>query len=140
ENISGNLAAAEKPISLPPPQQNDSWTQPGGVANNAPGHLALGDAVKSAWSADAGTGSTFYGKLTASPIVYDGKVYTLDAAGKVSAFSAAGGAAVWRVSTTPPEETDREGFGGGLAADAGRIYAGTGYGFVVALDAASGQQ
>jgi outer membrane protein assembly factor BamB len=140
ENISGNLAAADKPISLPPPQQNDSWTQPGGVANNAPGHLALGDAVKSAWSADAGTGSTFYGKLTASPIVYDGKVYTLDAAGKVSAFSTSGGSPVWRVSVTPPNEKDREGFGGGLAADGGRIYAATGYGVVVALDARSGSK
>jgi len=140
ENISGNLAAAEKPISLPPPQQNDTWTQPGGVANNAPGHLALGDAVKSAWSADVGTGSSFYGKLTASPIVYDGKVYTLDAAGKVSAFSTSGGSPVWRVSVTPPNEKDREGFGGGLAADGGRIYAATGYGVVVALDARSGSK
>lgn len=138
ENISGNLASADKPIALPPPRQNDSWSQPGGVANNAPGHLALAAAVRSAWSAEAGTGSTFYGKLTASPIVYDGKVYTLDAAGKVSAFSTQGGSPVWRVSVTPPNEKDQEGFGGGLAADGGRIYAGTGYGYVVALDARSG--
>ena len=94
ENIGTDLAAADKPIALPPPQQNDSWTQPGGVANNAPGHLALGGTVKSAWSANAGRGSTFLGKLTGSPIVYDGKVYTLDAGGKISAFSASGGAAV----------------------------------------------
>jgi outer membrane protein assembly factor BamB len=139
ENVSGNLAAADKPITLPPPRQNDSWSQPGGAANNAPGHLALGAAVKSAWSADAGTGSTFYGKLTASPIVYDGKVFTLDAAGKVSAFSMSG-SAVWRVSVTPAGEKDREGFGGGLAADGGRIYAGTGFGYVVALDARNGNK
>ena len=140
ENLAGNLAAADKPITLPPPRQNDSWTQPGGVANNAPGHLALAGAVKSAWSAEAGTGSSFYGKLTASPIVYDGKVFTLDAAGKVSAFAAAGGSAVWRVSVTPAGEKDQEGFGGGLAADGGRIYAGTGYGYVVALDARTGSK
>lgn len=138
ENISGNLASADKPITLPAARQNDSWSQPGGVANNAPGHLALGGAVKSAWSADVGTGSSFYGKLTASPIVYDGKVFTLDAAGKVSAFSTQGGSAVWRVSVTPPNEKDQEGFGGGLAADGGRIYVGTGYGYVVALDARTG--
>jgi outer membrane protein assembly factor BamB len=138
ESISGNLASADKPIALPPPRENDSWSQPGGVANNAPGHLALAAAVKGAWSADVGTGSSFYGKLTASPIVYDGKVYALDAAGKVSAFSAQGGAAVWRVSITPPNEKDQEGFGGGLAADGGRIYAASGYGYVVALDARSG--
>jgi outer membrane protein assembly factor BamB len=140
ENVSSNLAAADKPIVLPLPQQNESWAQPGGVANNAPGHLALSGAIKTLWTADAGTGSSFYGKLTASPIVYDGKVLTLDAAGKVTAFAVADGSTVWRVSTTPTGEKDQEGFGGGLAADGGRIYAATGYGQVVALDARSGNK
>jgi len=140
ENVATNLAAADKPITLPPPRQNDSWSQPGGVASNSPGHLMLGGALKNTWSADAGTGSSFYGKLTASPIVYDAKVFTLDAAGTVTAFNTAGGAAAWRTSTTPQGEKDQEGFGGGLAADAGRIYAGTGFGLVVALDARSGKK
>jgi len=140
ENVSSNLADADKPILLPPPRQNDSWSQPGGVASNAPGHLAFAGTTKNAWSADAGKGSSFYGRLTASPIVYDDKVFTLDAAGKVSAFSVSGGAAAWRVSTTPPNEKDQEGFGGGLAADGGRIYAGTGFGYVVALDARTGNK
>lgn len=140
ENITGSLAPADKPISLPPQRNNDTWSQPGGVPSNAPGHLALGSTVKSAWSADAGSGSSFYGKLTASPIVYDGKVYTLDAAGHVTAFNTSGGNAVWRASTTPPNEKDQEGFGGGLAADGGRIYAATGFGYVVALDARSGKR
>jgi outer membrane protein assembly factor BamB len=140
EKAVDNLAAANAPIMLPPQRQNDSWSQPGGVANNAPGHLAFAGAGKSAWSADAGTGSTFYGRLTASPIVYDDKVYTLDAAGKVSAFATSGGAPVWRASTTPAKELDREGFGGGLAADGGRIYVGTGFGSVVAFDAKTGSK
>jgi outer membrane protein assembly factor BamB len=140
ENIASDLASANRPIALPPPRQNDSWSQPGGVASNSPGHLMLGGALKNAWSADAGTGSSFYGKLTASPIVYDGKVFTLDAAGTVTAFNAGGGAAAWRATTTPQGEKDQEGFGGGLAADGGRIYAGTGFGLVVALDAKSGKK
>src|SRR5262249_53257129 len=140
ENPSGNLAAADKPIVLPPMQQNTAWTQPGGLASNATGHRLLPTSVKSVWSADAGTGSSFYGKLTASPIVYDEKVLTLDAAGKVTAFNVADGSVVWRVSTTPSSEKDQEGFGGGLAADNGRIYAATGYGQVVALDARSGNK
>ncbi|HJZ43211.1 MAG TPA: PQQ-binding-like beta-propeller repeat protein [Hyphomicrobiaceae bacterium] len=140
EDNSSELAAADKPIGLPPPHLNDSWSQPGGVPSNAPGHLAIGGGPKSAWTADAGTGSSFYGKLTASPIVYDNRVYTLDAAGKVSAFNVSGGAAVWRASMTPKNEKDQEGFGGGLAADSGRIYAATGFGYVVALDARSGNK
>src|SRR4029079_19228092 len=140
KEAAGELASADRPIALPAQRQNADWTQPGGSPNNAPGHLALAQAVKSAWSADAGTGSSFYGKLTSSPIVYDNKVFTLDAAGKVSAFSLSGGSAVWRVSTTPPNEKDQEGFGGGLAADGGRIYAATGFGYGVAFDARRGNK
>jgi outer membrane protein assembly factor BamB len=140
ETSSIELASADRPISVPAPRANDSWTQPGGVASNAPGHLALNGTLRNAWSADAGAGSSFYGKLTASPVVYDGKVYTLDAAGKVSAFNAGSGSVVWRVSTTPPNEKDQEGFGGGLAIDNGRLYVGTGFGVVVALDPRTGKK
>jgi outer membrane protein assembly factor BamB len=140
ENIATDLSGANRPILLPQPQANESWSQPGGIPNNAPGHLALNGSVKSAWSANVGTGSSFYGKMTASPIVYDGKVYTLDAAGLVTAVSASGGAVAWRVSTAPPSEKDYEGFGGGLAADGGRVYAATGFGLVVALGAKDGKK
>jgi outer membrane protein assembly factor BamB len=47
---------------------------------------------------------------------------------------------VWRATTTPPNEKDQEGFGGGLAADSGRIYAATGFGTVVAFEAKSGKK
>jgi outer membrane protein assembly factor BamB len=141
EKVGGaELASAEKPVVLPPPRANESWTQPGGVPNNSPGHLALASTVRQVWSADAGTGSSSSGRLTASPIIYDGRVYTLDAAAGVSAFATAGGAAVWRVSLTPAGERDAEGYGGGLAADNGRLYAATGFGNIAALDPASGKR
>ncbi len=140
ENITSDLAASSRPITLPPQHANDAWSQPGGLPSNAPGHLALGASLKSAWSVGVGTGSSFYGKLTASPVVYDGKVFTLDAAGKITAVSASGGAVAWKASTTPPNESDQEGFGGGLAADQGRLYAATGFGSVVAFDARGGKK
>jgi outer membrane protein assembly factor BamB len=140
ETISSDAAAASRPVVLPPPQPNEAWSQPGGNAGNAPGHLALGSALRQAWSVNVGTGSSFYGKLTGSPIVYDGRVYTLDAAGQVSAVNVSGGSVVWRASTTPPNEKDHEGFGGGLAADGGRVYAATGFGTVVAFDARGGKK
>jgi len=140
ENIASDLAAADKPITLPAARLNAEWSQPGGNASNALGHLALSAAPRNVWSADAGTGSSFYGKLTASPIVYENLVYTLDAAGKVSAFNPATGDVVWRLATTPSNEKDQEGFGGGLAADGGRIYAATGYGSLLALEPRSGKK
>ena len=140
EKVPGELANADRPITLPPPRANDTWSQPGGQANNSPGHLMLAAAVKPTWSADAGTGSSSSGRLTASPIVYDNRVYTLDAAARVSAFAVSGGSAVWRANVTPDKEKSEKGYGGGIAADNGRIYAATGFGTVVALEAASGKK
>lgn len=140
ESIRSEAYAGNRPMALPAPNVNEAWSQPGGVGSNAPGHLALRTPLKQAWSVSVGTGSSFYGKLTASPIVYGGKVFALDAAGQVTAVNAGSGSVVWKASTTPPNESNQEGYGGGLAADGGRIYAATGFGTVVALDAGSGKK
>ena len=68
-----NQGGPPKPVSLPPPQTNASWTEPGGTASNNLGHLALADQVQKVWSADAGTGSSSSGRLSAMPLVADGK-------------------------------------------------------------------
>jgi outer membrane protein assembly factor BamB len=153
EKIPGELASADKPMALPQERANDAWSQSGGDAGNAPGHLALAAAVRQVWSGDAGTGSGKAGRVTASPIVYGGRVYTLDAVGSVTAFSANGGAVAWRTSLVPDREASGGGgffslganstgggYGGGLAVDSGRLYAASGYGNVVALDPANGKK
>jgi outer membrane protein assembly factor BamB len=156
EKIASELADASTPIALPPARLNDSWAQPGGEPTNAPGHLELPTSLRQDWSADAGTGSSKVGRITASPIVYDGRVYTLDANGTVSAFALSGGSAAWHASLEPTVEnkgssfnagnlfslggSDGGGYGGGLAADGGRIYAASGYGAVIALDPGSGKR
>jgi outer membrane protein assembly factor BamB len=137
-NVVGLGQGPSKPVSLPLPQVNASWSQPGGVAANNLGHLTISDSLRTIWTADAGTGSSSSGRLSAVPLVADGKVFTLDAAGGVSAFSAASGARLWSASVTPDNERGREGFGGGLALDGGRLYATTGYGTVVAIDPGNG--
>ena len=53
DNKVGELASAERPIVLPQEHSNDSWSQPGGSANNAPGHLVAPAAMKTAWTANA---------------------------------------------------------------------------------------
>ena len=139
ENKAGlDVAPADRPIVLPAQQNNDSWTQPGGNAGNAPGHVALGAALRQTWTADAGQGSTKTSRLTAGPVVADGRVLTLDTSGRVTAFSLTG-AVVWRGSVVPDKEKADKGFGGGLAVDGGRVYVTTGFGYVFALDAANGK-
>lgn len=135
-----DLASASGPVTLPQPVINVAWTQPGGTANNAPGHLALGTQLKRIWSADAGTGSGSAARLTASPVVAEGRVYTLDAATRVSAFNAASGGAAWRVSMAPEGERGAGGYGGGLAIDGGKLMVATGFGTVAALDPRTGKK
>lgn len=138
ESITTNLADADQPITLPPPQSNDSWPQSGGNANNAPGHLALNGTLQQTWSASAGEGSSKKGRVVASPIVADGRVYTLDSEGRVSAFSLTGGK-IFSFSTVPENENAAGGHGGGLSFDGGRLYVANGFGVVAALDPATGK-
>src|SRR5262245_51663425 len=50
KNVPTNLAAPNNPTTLPPPRQTDTWSQPGAVASNSPGHLILGGALKNPWA------------------------------------------------------------------------------------------
>jgi outer membrane protein assembly factor BamB len=140
ESLPGELAAGDRPVALPPPQVNASWSQPGGSPSNALGHLVVGASLKQTWTADAGTGSSKSAKLTASPIVYEGRVFTLDADSEVRAFSATGGGLAWKASMRPEGQRGNGGHGGGIAAENGRIYAASGFGTVAAIDAQSGKK
>lgn len=159
EKSVGELAEASGPLTLPPPYLNDAWAQPGGAANGSPGHLQLsGSNLHQAWSASAGRGKSKVGRVTAPPIVYGDRVYTLDSDGNVSAFSISGGDAAWKASLAPTTDKtgpgfsaitenilnltaeDGGGYGGGIAADGGRIFAASGFGAVIALDPASGNR
>lgn len=131
-------ATAKLPVALSSPKNNENWTQPGGVPSNAPGHLKIGGALSMAWRTDIGQGSTDEGRLTASPVVYQNRIFTIDTEGQVTAVSASGGGRIWRVSLVPENEKGEEGYGGGLAVDEGRLYAVTGFGTVVALNPANG--
>ncbi|WP_088347423.1 MULTISPECIES: PQQ-binding-like beta-propeller repeat protein [Rhodomicrobium] len=138
ETTASTNDSSKEPVVLPAQQQNASWSQPGGNASNAPGHLAYSGEAKTIWTEDAGAGSSSDGRITALPIVHGGKVFTLDREGRVSAFSLNGGRA-WRVDLQPENEKADAGYGGGMAADGERLFVATGFGTVVALDTGSGK-
>lgn len=135
-----DISEATAVTALPAVTVNTVWTQPGGKPDNAMGHLALNGSLSSRWSADAGRGSNKRSRVVASPIVYNGKVYTLDSRGRVSAFSQSSGGRVWSRKVTPPNENDYEGYGGGLAIGDGRLYVATGFGRIYGLDPNSGNE
>ncbi|MCT8328112.1 outer membrane protein assembly factor BamB family protein [Albidovulum sediminis] len=138
-NASGpaTVLPAAVPISLPGTVANADWPQRGGGGTHKAPHAALSAAPALAWSAAIGAGDSRKNRITASPVVAGGRIYTLDARATVAA-TGTNGAPLWQVDLTPPTDREGEASGGGLAADGGRLFATTGFGEVVALDAATG--
>src|SRR5262249_56517196 len=52
ENVATNLAAADSPLMLPPPRQNDAWSEPGGVPSHAPASPTLAGVTPSSMPSD----------------------------------------------------------------------------------------
>lgn len=123
-----------------------AWSQPGGTATNDPGNVAGALQGVHYWSmrgGKSGFGSDMMGLSTskgrgisARPVAADGIVYVYDAAGVVSGFKVANSGATWHVGAYPSGSSDPVG-GGGLAVAGGRVYAATGYGELIAIDAST---
>ena len=117
--------------------RNAAWPQAGGNPAHFMGHLAAGDSLAEAWSANIGAGGGYRRKILAQPVAADGIVYVMDSDAVVSAFDIAGGRRVWRFDTRQ-EDDDSSNVGGGLAIDQGTLYTVNGLAEAVALDAAKG--
>ncbi len=131
--------ARSEPIVLPPPRLNPNWSQVGGDPTNVMQSLQAGTVGRPLWQADIGAGVDSSRPVMPSPIVADGRVFTMDAENVVSAFDARTGKRLWENDLARGEEDD-DAAPGGLAWDAGRIFATTGFGKVFALDASSGKR
>jgi outer membrane protein assembly factor BamB len=137
-DVSVDPATAALPMSLPAPVVNPAWSQSGGNASKAMGHVALGASLAQAWEVSIGQGTSLAARLAAAPIVADGRIYTIDTLATVRAFDAQTGSPLWRTQFGTEKGNDSALFGGGLAYANGRIYATNGLGFVDALDATNG--
>lgn len=124
-------------IVLPPAVANPDWPQPGGDPAHVVGHPQTGAVLNEAWRTKIGEGGGFRRKITAQPVVFGGRVYTMDSNAVVSAFDLRRGARQWRVETKAKRDRSSN-VGGGIAIDGGLLVATTGRGDVVALDAATG--
>lgn len=138
--VSAETELSGVPVRLPAAIINASWTQPGGSASGVMEHLVLSDNPQRVWSVSIGQGSNATRRLNAVPVVEGGLVYTMDTEGRVSAFDTRSGARSWQHQIRMKGEDTRPAFGGGVSLGDGRVYATTGYGIVVALDAGTGNE
>ncbi|MEO0411969.1 MAG: PQQ-binding-like beta-propeller repeat protein [Pseudomonadota bacterium] len=129
---------ADQRILLPPPYRNLYWTQMSGNSQKVMYHLSVGDVLSKQWSKKVGKGGDRDRKITSSPVVVDGVIYTQDSQATVTALDATTGAQFWRNEFEIEDENKSLAFGGGLAIGGGRLYVNNGYGVVRALEVKSG--
>ncbi len=131
------LATEVTPLAAGGQVANDEWSHINGNSRHAIQHPALNWPLEPMWSAEIGAGNSDDSRIVGAPVIAGGVAYVMDAASRVSALSSAG-TLLWSAVLTPAGERGREGFGGGLALDGGRLLVTTGFGEVLALSPANG--
>ncbi|NVJ98333.1 MAG: PQQ-binding-like beta-propeller repeat protein [Alphaproteobacteria bacterium] len=140
QTLNADSAISGLQVVLPQPYRNGNWAQEGGNASHTPVHVALGDTLSLAWRKSIGSGSQKYERLVTGPVAADGKVFAVDVRGTVSAHNLTDGRSLWKTEIENSEERSKVGFGGGVAYSGGSVFATSGHGIVVALDANSGRE
>jgi outer membrane protein assembly factor BamB len=130
-------ADSARKVVLPPPVANAAWPQAGGNPTHLTGHLAAGERLAIAWTANIGEGGGYRRKILAQPVIAGGLVYTMDSDAVVCAFDTASGERRWRFDTRR-EDDDSTNVGGGLGFDQGVLYVVNGLADILALDADKG--
>lgn len=152
ERIEADPRFAGVEIELPPSYVNASWPTPGGEADHTLHHLTAAVSLETDWKADIGKAAE-RARLTSPPVVADGMIYVIDAEATVKALDVATGERKWETELAPKikekfrvrdilsrPKAAQLGFGGGVSYENGKIFATSGFGFVVALDAATGEK
>ena len=156
ESLKPDPTLKDVAVQLPPPYKNDAWPQPGGYPANAMYHLQATGGLKELWEQDTGKGSDDDSRLTAPPVIADGRVFVLDSASHLFVFQAGSGKPLWDKDLAPQNPSagfdwtlglisgsndidPSKGFGGGIAYDGGKVFVATGFGVVYALDARDGK-
>ncbi|MEM8825619.1 MAG: PQQ-binding-like beta-propeller repeat protein [Pseudomonadota bacterium] len=138
--IEADAALAATPVTLPLAAQNVDWTQPGGSAAKALGHVAFAETPQRIWSVSIGRGTDGSAHLVATPVIEGGRIFAMDTKSVITALNAETGARIWSQTLEKEEEQVRGAFGGGVSVFGGRVYATSGYGLVAAYDATSGEE
>lgn len=140
QQLAPDPALQARPITLPPMVSVVDWSQPGGTADNSPAHSSGSAVLEQAWRANLGQGSGDRSQIAAPPVIADGNLYFLDGSHRLQAVRASDGRRLWSEQLRPSEGRDRNARGGGVAANGGRVYVTTGFGFIAAFDGQSGDE
>jgi outer membrane protein assembly factor BamB len=137
--IEPDLNMAGVPVVIPAAKPNSEWLASSGNQSfvheniSAPKNFVIKESV----SFGKGVGSDQH--LSATPIVANGKIYTIDSKGLVSAFDSEKiNKRLWQYQIKLPNEKGNFS-NAGILLHAGKIYVSTGSNMVVAIDAEEGK-
>lgn len=139
--IKPDVASAAGKIIIPAAAANSDWQQEGYNAQHVQNNFKVGTAFQKQWSSSFGKGSSKREFLISKPLAAKNKVYTLDAAGRLSAFDIKNGNLVWKLQLHSKNDNvdDTALKGAGIAVNNGVVYATTGYGAIYAVNAQKGE-
>ncbi|OJI91848.1 outer membrane protein assembly factor BamB [Planktotalea frisia] len=125
-------------ISLPSQSANANWQQRIGTPATRTPHPALASQLTGIqWSTPIGAGDSRRHRITADPVIADGRIFVMDSKSTVTAVSLSG-APLWSVNLTPERDRESDAGGGGLAYGDGKLIVTSGFGMLRALDPSSG--
>ena len=78
EKFIADPALVSSEIILPEAIFNPNWPQAGGNPTHVMKHVFLPEDINSVWKKSIGAGSSSSRRLTASPVVSDGKIFTIE--------------------------------------------------------------
>lgn len=125
-------------IVLPAAERNSAAAQFYGSPAFRTPHPALGSSLTRVWTARIGAGDGRRQRITADPVVGDGRVFAMDAGTRVSAFTTEG-ALIWSVDVNPGLDDSDEASGGGMTLEGDTLYVSSGFGAMRALDVNTGR-
>ena len=132
-----NVAQA---IALASQSSNANWLQRIGSSATRTAHPALARQLTGVqWSTSIGQGDSRRFRITADPVVADGRIFVMDAKSTVTALSLTG-QKLWSVDVTPVRDRESDAGGGGLAYGDGKLIVTSGFGTLRALDPSSGSE
>lgn len=124
-------------VSLSKQTRNSSWTHRIGTQKYRVSNAALSATPRLAWSTPIGKGESRRNRITADPVVAEGRIFTMDSEATLSATSTSG-AALWSRDLTPVRDKAGNASTGGLAYGEGLLFATTGFGSIRAFDPKTG--
>lgn len=124
-------------IRLPAQTRNTDWTHRIGTQRYRVDNAALSATPTLLWSASIGKGESRKTRITADPVVAEGRIFAVDAEATVSATTLAG-EPLWSKDLTGPREKAGDASTGGIAYGDGKLFVTTGFGSLRALDPATG--